>query len=307
MAGKADIKLGYTCNNHCVHCVIADQRDRAKVMRGSVDRSSGEFLREIEAAREQGLSDVVFTGGEPTIRRDLPTLMKRARQLGFRLHVQTNGRMFSYRPFAERLAPFGATYVIAVHGPDAETHDRVTESKNSFDQTIDGIRNLTELGQGVVGKMVLSKLNFATLSETVGLLVSLGVPLANVAFPHALGYARQRFDEVIPRYRDVAPHVHQAIERHGEEIELYFEAMPLCLMVGYEKHVSEYACATLKRPAVHKQLDMDTSRDWQQARREQKAKFPSCRECRYDQACEGPWREYPERFGSEEFVPVPQP
>jgi len=37
---------------------------------------------------------------------------------------------------------------------------------------------------------------------------------------------------------------------------------------------------------------------------EGKAKFPQCRECRYDNMCEGPWKEYPERFGSSEFIPL---
>jgi radical SAM protein with 4Fe4S-binding SPASM domain len=37
---------------------------------------------------------------------------------------------------------------------------------------------------------------------------------------------------------------------------------------------------------------------------EGKAKFPQCRTCKYDNVCEGPWREYPEKFGIDEFIPV---
>lgn len=303
MSGKADIKLGYTCNNHCIHCVIADQRDRARVLRGNVDRSSAEFLRELADAKRLGLSDIVFTGGEPTIRKDLPLLMERAQALGFRLHVQTNGRMLAYRPLAEKLAPFSATYVVALHGPDAETHDRVTEVAGSYGQTTDGIRNLRDLNQRVVGKVVLSKVNFATLPDLIARLLDLDVRLVNVAFPHALGSARERFDEVVPRYEEVVPRIHEAIDRHGQHAILYFEAIPLCFMKGYEKHVAEYACGALQRPAVHKQLDMDT-RDWQEARREQKTKFPQCARCTHDPDCEGPWKEYPEHYGAEEFVPV---
>lgn len=303
MSGKADIKLGYTCNNHCIHCVIADQRDRARQLRGNTDRSTAEFLRELADAKARALTDIVFTGGEPTIRKDLPLLMEQARALGFHLHVQTNGRMLAYRPRAERLAAFGATWVIALHGPTAEIHDRVTEVEGSFAQTIAGIRNLRDLRQRVVGKVVLSKVNHATLPELVQTFLDNDVRLVNVAFPHALGSARERFEEVVPRYSDVLPHVRRAIERHSRHALLYFEAIPLCLMRGHEKHVAEYACGALRRPAVHKQLDMET-RDWAEARREQKAKFPQCARCVHDAVCEGPWREYPEQFGSEEFVPV---
>jgi hypothetical protein len=40
---------------------------------------------------------------------------------------------------------------------------------------------------------------------------------------------------------------------------------------------------------------------------EGKAKFPQCRTCKYDNVCEGPWREYPEKFGSDEFKPIIDP
>ncbi len=303
MRGKADIKLGYTCNNNCVHCVISDQRDRARTLRGSVDRGTNEFVRELEDARRLDVRDIVFTGGEPTIRKDLPVLLGVAREMGFRLHVQTNARMLAYRPLAEELAAFDATWVVALHGPEADVHDRVTRVSGSFEQTVQGVRHMRELGQRVVGKVVLSQFNAAFQKETIGRLVELGVPYVNVAFPHALGSARELFDEVVPRYADVVPHAHAALDRYADEAVVYYEAIPLCFMQGYEKHVAEYACLALKQPAVHKQLDMDT-RDWKEARKEQKAKFPQCKRCKYDAVCEGPWKEYPERFGSEEFIPV---
>lgn len=303
MSGKADIKLGYTCNNHCIHCVIATQAERARAVRGNVDRSSREFRRELADAHARGLTDIVFTGGEPTIRKDLPALMEEAAALGFRLHVQTNGRMLSYRPLAERLATFDATYVIALHGATAEVHDRITEVAGSYEQTLAGIRNLVELGQRVVGKTVISRHNVPFLPEIAGQMVEMGLRAVNMAFPHALGRAEELFDEVVPRYRDVAPYVHATADRYGDALPLFFEAIPLCFMRGYERFVAEYACEPLRRPAVHKQLDMDT-RDWRSARREQKRKFPQCARCSLEGVCEGVWREYAERFGGDEFVPV---
>ena len=72
------------------------RRDRARALRGNVDRSTAEVLRELADAKARGLSDVVFTGGEPTIRKDLPLLLSQAAALGSRLHVQTNARLFKH-------------------------------------------------------------------------------------------------------------------------------------------------------------------------------------------------------------------
>ena len=35
-----------------------------------------------------------------------------------------------------------------------------------------------------------------------------------------------------------------------------------------------------------------------------KLKFPQCRNCKFDSSCEGPWKEYPEKLGSDEFKPI---
>ena len=36
---------------------------------------------------------------------------------------------------------------------------------------------------------------------------------------------------------------------------------------------------------------------------EGKAKGPNCKSCRFDSECEGPWREYSDRYGWAEFLP----
>jgi hypothetical protein len=79
------------------------------------------------------------------------------------------------------------------------------------------------------------------------------------------------------------------------------EAMPYCLMRGMEKCVAERVIPETEiRGAKHQNTDSYGM----QRRTEGKMKFSGCGECRYDGECEGPWREYPERCGDKEFVPV---
>ncbi len=300
---KADIKLGYRCNNRCLHCVIADQRDAALRKLGREDRGSAEFVREMRDSRQRGFTHVVFTGGEPTIRRDLPRLMAAARAMGLRIHVQTNGRLLAYRQLAERLAPFEAVFVVALHGGTAATHDRITQVPGSFAETTAGIANLVALGQRVVGKTVLSRLNVAELPAIAALLVRLGVPAMNFAFPHALGFARLHFDEVVPRYADAVPPLIAALRAHGREARIMVEAVPACLLPDFAEHIVDQAGPSAVEESEHKQL-AEPTRDWFAARREMRVKFAGCPQCRHDAQCEGVWREYVERFGTSEFRPV---
>lgn len=301
--GKTDIKVGYTCNNRCTHCVISDQRDAALARRGSSDRTTREVLSELVDARRRGYSDVVLTGGEPTIRADLSALVGAARKLGFRVHIQTNGRLLSRSAVAERLAPFRAQYVVAIHGHDAGVHDAITRAPGSFDQTIQGVRNLIALDQGVLAKVVLSRGNAPFILEIVALCRRLKIPLVNLAFPHGLGEARRRFDEVVPRYRDVAPGILAALRAHQRALDIGVEAVPACLLPGFEHHISDAPRRDRGCPIEHRQLDAER-RTWQRARQEMKRKPESCEACVHDPDCEGPWSEYLERFGPEELIPV---
>ena len=78
------------------------------------------------------------------------------------------------------------------------------------------------------------------------------------------------------------------------------EAIPYCFMIGYEKYVAERFIPETKV------FDADfIVEKYSRYRKENgKAKGNKCKECRWDKLCEGPWKEYPQFFGWDEFKPV---
>src|SRR6185295_10259865 len=60
---KALIKVGYACNDHCTFCHTYDVRH--------IDDTADRVAQKICRAAALGHSMVVFSGGEPTIRREL--------------------------------------------------------------------------------------------------------------------------------------------------------------------------------------------------------------------------------------------
>jgi MoaA/NifB/PqqE/SkfB family radical SAM enzyme len=163
----ADIKLGYTCNNNCIHCVITDQKEHALKNRGNQDRSTEEYKKELYDSMSNGCRAVTFTGGEPTIRKDLQELLAYAKSLGYIINMQTNGRAFHSKAFAKGMAPFDIHYTIALHGHNEKLHDHITRAKDSFNQTVKGIKNLAELKQEIFGKTVISKFNYKYLASLI--------------------------------------------------------------------------------------------------------------------------------------------
>ncbi len=294
---RIDLKIGFECNNMCKFCVQGSKRYEY------APKTRDELFRDMEEGRKES-DEIVFTGGEPTIRKDLPQLVERAKSLGYKLiQIQTNGRMFSSKAFCETLIAAGANeFSPAIHGPSPEIHDSLTCAKGAFAQTVKGIINLKELGQRVIMNSVITKPNHTFLPATALLFVKLKVDQYQFAFVHALGSAKKNFEEIVPRYSELEPYLKKGLDigvAHG--VRVMTEAVPLCVLTGgYEKYAAEFVMPQTKIFDAKWIIE-----DYTVYRHtEGKLKGPKCNECLYFGFCEGPWREYPETFGFDEFKPV---
>jgi MoaA/NifB/PqqE/SkfB family radical SAM enzyme len=244
----------------------------------------------------------VFTGGEPTIRNDLAALVHYAQKLGFKtMQIQSNARMFSDEKFCKKIIKAGANeFALALHGHIPALHNWLTGS-DSFTQTVRGIKNLKRLKQRVITNTVITKSNYRHLPEIAKLLIGMDVDQFQFAFVHALGAAAKNFDSIVPRMSMIAPYLRRAlaIGKYFKK-EAMVEAVPFCFLAGFENCVSENVMPDMKI------FDFKfTVSDFKKARMtEGKAKGPRCKKCKFFKVCEGPWKEYPEKFGWNEFKPV---
>lgn len=296
---RIDLKVGFACNNRCHFCVQGDKRARYAPR-------ALEELRAVLRDERARVSSVVFTGGEPTVRKELPELVAYARELGYeRIQIQSNGRMFSHVGYLQRLIACGANeFSPALHGHVAALHDYLTAAPGAFAQTVTGIRNLKSLGQLVLTNTVVTRSNYRHLPEIARLLVSLGVDQYQLAFVHPVGTAGTEYDQIVPRMELAAPYLVEGLRvgiRAGKRVMT--EAVPPCVIPGYEGYVAE---GIIPRTAIYDAES--TIQDYTRYRLDEgKLRGPECPRCVHVAACEGPWREYPERYGWDEFRPVLAP
>lgn len=293
---RLDLKMGFSCNNNCLSCPQAQNRHLG-------DLSTEQVKRNLETGFSHGANEAVLTGGEPTMRDDLCDIIRHARDIGYEhVQIQTNGRRLCYKPFVRSLIVAGVTeFAPAIHGHTPEIHDYITRSPGAFNQAVRGIRNIKELGQHVVMNSVITKLSFRHLPEIAQLFTGLRIDQFQFAFIHPIGNAWKNFDLLVPRKSDAMKYVHDAIDiAVSNETPVMIEAYPFCFMGGYERH-----CSELYMPPSEIIDAKGITRNFDQLRKAHgKAKFEQCSRCRFDMVCEGPWKEYAERYGPSEFVPV---
>ena len=298
-----DLKLGYTCNNRCIHCVIEDSK-QTLIQKGlPVDISTQEAITLLQNEIKNGLDMVTITGGEATIRKDLPEILNFCSENKLKITLQTNGRMLANENIQNIVfAHPGISLVIALHGTSSEVHDSITQVNGSFLQTLTGIRAARKKNIRVIIKTVISKVNIENLPTFVPFMLKEGLTDINIAFPHAQGAARQNFDKVVPRYNELRSYILRlAQEAKSNNLNLTFETIPFCILPEYPEMMSElvYFCKDVKCTQVQEQTF-----DWNIVRKAIKSKMDFCKECFFNDYCEGPWAEYVEYFGDSEFLPV---
>ena len=294
-SARADLKLGFACNNRCLFCAQGEKRT-------SCDALPVEHLLARLVDVRRTANGLVLTGGEPTIHKKLLPLLRAARRLGFDpIQIQTNGRTLRYAALVDELCAAGATeFSPSLHGSTAAIHDALTRAPGSFDDSSAGIAEIARRGLPLVTNSVVTRSNLDDLPALVALLADLGVKRAQLALVHPVGTAAERFEEVVPRLSDVRAPIARAREvARQRALTLVTEAVPLCLLRG----MAELAIEAHIPPTTV--LDLESAPlDYERWRRgEGKSHGPPCETCGARAACEGPWREYPAAFGWDELQP----
>jgi len=300
---KTSLLLGYKCNNFCRFCYAANKRD-LPIM------NTAEAKRQLESARERGSRFVDFLGGEPTIRKDLIELIGYAKELGFRtISITTNGRMLSNMEYTRQLVDAGLnSAVFSIHGHNAELHDYLVQVRGAFEQATKGMQNLRSLSDKIYicTNTVIVKPNIKFLPKIAELNAKLGTNGMEFIFPHPRGNAYKNFDEMVPHLAeliDVVPKTISVGTHYGIK-HCWFRYVPFCYMYGFLNYLSEYM-ARDRLAEEHIGPEFEDLEVEKNRALHGRIKGPQCYGCKYYNICEGIFKEYAEKRGFGELVPVP--
>jgi 12,18-didecarboxysiroheme deacetylase len=164
------------CNLKCVHCYA-----HAKNIAFNNELSSNEGKILIDDLAEFGVPVMLFSGGEPLVREDLPELAAYAVKKGMRAVISTNGTLITPQ-IAQTLKDIGLSYVgISLDGME-ETNDRFRGVKGAFRLAIKGIENCKKAGIKVGLRFTINKSNVGQIPEIFKLVEEMDIP--RVCFYH---------------------------------------------------------------------------------------------------------------------------
>jgi radical SAM protein with 4Fe4S-binding SPASM domain len=160
-----------TCNLHCAHCYASSQDEQYP---GELTTQEAKTV--LDDMAEYKVPVVLFSGGEPTLRHDLPELISYANELGgLNPLISTNGTLLT-KEKVKQLSDAGLKRAgISMDGMEA-VHDKFRCSIGSWKLTLDGIRNSLEAGMRVSLRVTVTNRNVQELPALFDLAEREGIP-----------------------------------------------------------------------------------------------------------------------------------
>ena len=154
------------CNQKCVHCYAAGQHE-AEV----TELDTEHCIEVIKKLQTIGIPQITFTGGEPTMRKDLPELVKAASWFVTRLN--TNGINMTPELCRQLALASLDSVQITFYSDNEDVHNTLVGAK-MYSKTFEGIKNAIDAGLAVSINTPLCTLNKDYVS-TLKCLHELGV------------------------------------------------------------------------------------------------------------------------------------
>ncbi|HLB26999.1 MAG TPA: radical SAM protein [Dehalococcoidia bacterium] len=145
------------CNLRCIHCYADSENQRYEG-----ELSNAEARAMIDDLAQFGVPVLLFSGGEPLMRRDVLELAAYAGSLGIRPVISTNGTLITAGK-AEEIVAAGVAYVGVSLDGVRETNDYFRGVQGAFELALRGIRNCVAAGQKVGLRLTLTRHNFRDL------------------------------------------------------------------------------------------------------------------------------------------------
>jgi radical SAM protein with 4Fe4S-binding SPASM domain len=166
---RMDLAVTFKCQNNCVHCYAGGPHE-------TIELTTDQWKEVMNRLHEIGVFIVTFTGGEPTLREDLPELLLYAQNKGMVTGLISNGRRLKDKAYVGQLEKSGLDFVqITLESHKPKTHDTMTNAKGSWKETVEGIKNALQTQIYVTTNTTLSKYNAQDFLETIDFLKTSGV------------------------------------------------------------------------------------------------------------------------------------
>lgn len=335
------VLIGPVCNNHCIFCMESDREARLRAVSGQTTADLRAMLETYEG-RDEVLFTSGEPTLNPALPELIEAAKALGYET---IGVISNGRRFAYADYARKLLEAGLNKLtLSIHGHEARVHDAQTRTRGSFDQAHAGIKNLVALRRvhrfDLMTSTVVTARTLPHLADIHAFLMGFDVDCVVLNVLMARGVPPERYAKLMRPYQEIIAGINALLEglpedqrakvrvvdapacvttalpssaRGGVESYDQFERRGSTGFKGKEVPLTDTSTDEEGFSEIRElitQTDVAEDNAYYLVQREQKdgyarVKRRKCTRCRHEASCEGVWEPYLDRYGWDEFEPIP--
>ncbi len=300
MRGAVLIELK-ACSNNCIFC--GSQRKVGAIPKKEMREIEKDFLKHAMELSKGGFDELQISGNDPVEYPKIASFVKLLRRkLGFR-HVQlsTHGRNLEDRGLVDDLRRAGVNeYRIPLYGATAGVHDGITQSKGSFRQALQGIKNIRSQAKQarVIITSLLMRQNCSEAVDTLRLASSYADEVV-ISIPCVTSVERARkFTLSFRRLSSVVLKLLKEARRLGKQLTI--TDVPFCVTGGFREELINQTAPLPMAPSYSVPEAFRTGRHGFPSYRI-KRKLSHCDRCRMTGLCDGFYELYLKMYDAGQF------
>ncbi|WP_411829851.1 pyrroloquinoline quinone biosynthesis protein PqqE [Rahnella aceris] len=192
-------ELTYRCPLQCPYC--SNPLDFAKQEK---ELTTAQWIKVFEEAREMGAVQIGFSGGEPLVRKDLPELIRAARDLGFYTNLITSGIGLTEKKI-DAFAEAGLDHIqISFQASDETLNAALAGNAKAFRQKLEMAKAVKAHGYPMVLNFVLHRHNIDQIDKIIDLSIELDADDVELATCQFYGWAQLNREGLLPTREQIA-------------------------------------------------------------------------------------------------------
>lgn len=237
-------ELTYRCPLKCLYCSnpVAFHAMREEL-------TTAQWCQTFSHASELGVVQVHLSGGEPLVRKDLPSLIRHARDCDLYTNLITSGTLLSEDNLKE-FRDCGLEHIqLSLQDTDRQQAELVAGVK-SYDKKLEVARLITHLGYPLTINVVLHHLNIERVPELISQAAELGAQRLELANTQYYAWAFENRRTLLPpieKYQQAEATAREARQKYAGKMEIafvkidYYEDTPKACSGGWARN---YMCIT---------------------------------------------------------------
>ena len=288
------------CSLNCVFCGGHSRAPEIQLKKQEIG-----VYQNLQDFKARGVKGLSISGSDPIEYEKITELIKYIKDEGFTfIQLATNGTRLADPSFLESLISSGLSAIkIPLYGSEKKIHDAVTRTAGSFDDVIEGIKNLIKKAPEIEIKLtcLVLKQNKDDLFNIVDIATEMGIKNLSFSIP----CLTEKDDSFYIPLKDLSPYF-KKLYNYAFKInnKIMFIEIPFCVfdqfnMKNINNRVSPPALGQYNQPLEVVRTGIPNLPSYRL-----KKKIPACNDCRAFDYCDGFFVNDINRFGVGEIKPI---